>query len=216
MTHMRRALRRLADAVARFAARVMPLARQRWALAACHELHAIADDRAALRWALGALRTACAARWQSLRLLDRLSVRWSAAALLLCCGLTVIFPTLLTLAFRLHSTPLLEALGRMTPGDDWQHFVPLMLQLPGWLHALLLAAGLCYVVGTLSMLRRRSAAAIAVLIGVLLNFAAETLGRAVISPADVVVHDPSVLAQVILPAALPLLLSLAARPKHEV
>jgi hypothetical protein len=194
----------------------MPEPQRRWTVAARHELHAIADDRAALRWALGALRTACAARWRDLRLLDRGTVRWSAAALSLCCALTAIFPTLLTLAFHLQRTWLLDALGQMTPGDDWQRFVPLMQQLPAGLHALLLAAGFCYVVGTLGILGRRSAAAMAVLAGMALDLAARTFGQLVIAPADVVVHDPSLLAQLIVPVALPLLLSFAAWPLQRV
>lgn len=194
----------------------MPEAQRRWTLAARRELHAVEDDRAALRWALGALRTACAARWRSLRLFDRRSVRWGAAALSLCCGLTVLFPTLLTLAFRLRSTRLLDVLGQMTPGDDWRRFVPLMQQLPDWLHALLIAAGLCYVVCTLSILRRHNVAAIAPLLGVLLDLATRALGQLVVAPADVAVHDPSLAAQLIVPVALPLLLSFAAWPRRHV
>jgi hypothetical protein len=212
----RGALRRLADAASRCAARVMPEAQRRWTVAARHELHVIADDRAALRWALGALRTACAARWRDLCLLDRPSVRFSAAALSLCCALTVIFPTLLTLAFRLQSTRLLDLLGQMTPGDDWQRFVPLMQQIPDWLHALLLAAAVCYFVGTVGILRRRSLAVIALLLGMALDLSARALGQLLIAPADVVVHDPSLLAQLIVPVGLPLLLSVAAWPRPHV
>ncbi|HEX5048840.1 MAG TPA: hypothetical protein VFX89_17130 [Gammaproteobacteria bacterium] len=86
-------------------------------------------------------------------------------------------------------------------------------RLADWLHVLLLiAAGLCYVACTIGILRRHSAAAIAPLLGVVLDLATRALGQLVVAPADVVVHDPSLAAQLIVPVALPLLLSLAAWP----
>jgi hypothetical protein len=210
MTGTRRPLRNLADAACRCASHLMPRVQRRWMAATRNELHAIGDDRAALRWALGGLRTACMARCRSLHLLDHRSVRWSGALISLYCALSVMFPTLLTLALGLQRTRLLEALGQVTPGDDWHRFVPLMEQLPDWLHAMLLWAGCCYMAGALGLLRRRGTAAIALVAGVALDLATRSLAQLVIEPAHLVVHDPSLLAQAILPVVLPLLLSFAA------
>jgi hypothetical protein len=188
----------------------MPASRKHWSLAARNELHAITDDRAALLWALGGLRTACTARWRSLHLLDRRSVRWSSAALSLCCALIVALPPLMTLAFRLQLDALLIALGRITPGGEWQPFVPLMEQLPGWLHTVLLGAGFCYLAGAMGVLRRRSSTAFTVGAGLVLDLAARALGQHLIAPTAVVIRDSSLLAEVIVPVFLPVLISIAA------
>jgi len=54
--------RRMAVTVVRHAARVLPGAGSPWAAAMRHELDYIADDRAALRWALGCVAASYAAR----------------------------------------------------------------------------------------------------------------------------------------------------------
>jgi len=203
-------LRDVADAALRFAMRVMPPAQRRWVLAARYELRAIEDHGAALRWALGGLRAACMARWRSLRLLDQRSVRWSGAAVLLCCAAMVMLPALLTLGFRLQQGSFLELLARMTPGDDWHRLVPAMQALPDSVHVLLLAAGFCYLAGAVGVLRRQEAAAVAVLVGVALDLATRVIGQVFIEPAAVVVGNSSILAQVIVPLVLPLLWSFAA------
>src|SRR5215470_6670186 len=85
-------LRRLADTLARHAARVLPSAPSSWAQAMRHELDYITDDKAALRWAFGCLLASYKARFtQRPRLSPRAAWRQIATsgALMLLIGLAL-------------------------------------------------------------------------------------------------------------------------------
>jgi hypothetical protein len=79
MSRMSSAWRRMAAGMARHAAWVLPGARSDWAAAMYSELDYIAEDRAALRWALGCVSASYAAR---------------LAALARSCGRAVVRPVL--------------------------------------------------------------------------------------------------------------------------
>src|SRR5215475_2080245 len=84
--------RRLADTLARHAARVLPSAPSSWAQAMRHELDYIADDRAALRWAFGCMLASYQARlMRRPRLSPRVTWRHVATsgALMLLIGLAL-------------------------------------------------------------------------------------------------------------------------------
>ena len=71
--------RRLAVRLARHGAAVMPHARSPWAAAMQRELDYIADDRAALRWALGCVLTSYGARLTE-RATSRARTAWREVA----------------------------------------------------------------------------------------------------------------------------------------
>jgi hypothetical protein len=211
MTPQATRTRRLADAVARYAMRVMPDALSHWALAMQSELSYVDDDREALKWAVSCVRSACAARLRHLYLLDLLAVRTAGVIVAACCAGEMTFATTMTVAYRLHATGTTEILARMTPGDDYRRLIPLMEVIPVWLHGLLVTGGGCYVVAIFCLLGRRREAYLVLFLAVLVTVATRTLGRPFIDAAGVVaVPNPSLLSTVLLPIVFPLVLALAA------
>jgi hypothetical protein len=104
-----------------------------------------------------------------------------------------------------------EGLGRMTPGDDYRRLVPLMEGIPLWAHVLAVAAGACYSLAIVCLVRRRRAASVALMLGVAIEVMGTVMVRPIIEEIGVrAVAQPSLLAAVILPLVLPLLLALAA------
>jgi hypothetical protein len=201
--------RRAADALVRHAVLVMPDPLAHWAEGMASECAHVDDDRAALRWAVGCVRVAHLARLRNLHLLDNTPIRAAGVLLALFSAFGAMFPSIITLAYRMRSG-MLEGLGRMTPGDDYRRLVPLMNAIPDWLHVLTLAAGACYVVAALCLLRRRRSAYVALLLAVALELSAERLTRPIAASVNVVVvADPSLLSAVLLPVVLPLLLAFA-------
>ena len=164
-----------------------------------------------MRWAIGRLGAAIATRMRRLYLLDVLAVRAAGVMLALFCAADVTLPTAMTAAYRLGALGATQDLGRMTPADDYQRLVPLMEAIPAWLHVLLLAAGACYLVAVVCLLRRRRAAYPALLLGVTLGLATRLLARPIVDATGVtVVASPSFVAAALLPVGLPLLLAFAA------
>jgi hypothetical protein len=155
--------RRLAETLARHAERVMPEALARWAGAMRSELAYVADDRAALRWAIGGVGAAYRTRLRRLWLLDVPAVRAAGVLLTLLRAFDVTLPSVMTGAYRLGSVGLTNGLGGMTPGDDVQRLMPLMDAIPAWLHLVLVAAGVCHLVTAVCLLARRRAASLVLL-----------------------------------------------------
>jgi len=189
----------------------MPPAMRPWAAAMQNELAYVGNDREALRWAVGCLWAAHVARIRGLYLLDVAAVRAVGAFMATFRAFGAVFPTLLTIAYYRGAVGMTESLGSMTAGDDYRRLVPLMEAIPSWVHALATAEGACYLVGAVCLLVRRRAAYIALLFGVSLELVLTLFGRSLQAEVGVAaVPNPSFLAAVILPFALPLLLAFAA------
>jgi hypothetical protein len=203
--------RRLAEALVRRAATVMPREQHTWADAMRNEIAYVADDRDAFRWAIGCLRAAHVARLRALYLLDVAFVRFGGALLAAFLAFSGMFATALTLAYRLQALGTAEQLGGLTVGDDYRRLVPLMEGIPWWAHALAVAGGACYLVAIVYLLRRRTAAYVALLLGVGLSVGGEWLVQPIIAEIGVAaVPNPSFLAAWLLPIVCPLLLAFAA------
>lgn len=203
-------MRRIAFAVVRAAAQMLPASQQRWAMAMVNETAHLRADGEALRWALGCLYAAGAVRIRSLYLLDVALIRIAATVLATLRMVDVALPTALTLAYTTRES-LASALGQLTPGDDYRRLVPLIEALPMWLHAMLAAAALCYALAGVSTLRRRSTAAGLWLLGVVLEQGASFAARPVLAQVGiVVVPHPSIAAALVLPVIMPLLFATVA------
>jgi len=202
--------RRLAGALVRHAARVMPREEQRWADAMQNEMAYVADDGEACRWAIGCVRAAHAARLRALYLLDVAVVRYGSALLAAFLAFDALFATALTLAYRLGAFGAADRLGGMTAGDDYRRLVPLMEGIPVWAHVIAVVGGACYLAAVGCLLQRRRGAQIALVLGVVINLVGNALVRPIIAAIGIAaVPDPSYFA-VLLPVALPALLALAA------
>jgi ABC-type transporter Mla maintaining outer membrane lipid asymmetry permease subunit MlaE len=207
--HTRR--RRFAGALVRYAARVMPREQQHWADAMQNEMAYMTDDGEACRWAIGCVRAAHAVRLRALYLLDVAVVRYLGALLAAFLAFDSLFATALTLAYRLGAFGAAEQLGGMTAGDDYRRLIPLMEGIPVWAHVIAVAGGACYLAAVGCLLRRRRSAQIALLLAVGIHVVGNTLVQPIIAAIGIAaVPDPSFFAAVLLPAALPLLLALAA------
>jgi hypothetical protein len=203
--------RRLAQALARHAVRVMPSALAQWARAIGNELAYLTDDRAALRWALGGVGAAYRIRLSHLWLLDIGAIRVAGVLLMLFRAFDVMLPSMMTTAYRLHGDVLTDRLGRMTPGDDYHRLIPLMNAIPAYLHAMLVTAGTCYIVAALCLLARRRTASVLVLAAVVIEFSSQVFSEPILAATGVVVTtNRSVLVAILLPIAFPLLLAGAA------
>lgn len=163
--------RRIASALMRHAARIMPAARAGWSAAMESELGLIEDDNVALRWALGCL-IAGYREWVS----DMVSLRtWYARSALACLiallALREFFAPLLIFAYRMQYMGLAHFLGLRTAGDDYRRFIPIMDATPSWLVVLWVASGLLYLVALWQMLRRSGASHVPFFLGFGLEFA---------------------------------------------
>ncbi|HUE62923.1 MAG TPA: hypothetical protein VMO78_00990 [Rhizomicrobium sp.] len=145
-------VRRVAQALLRHAAQIMPHGDMRWDQAMQNELHAIEDDREALRWAIGCV---IAGYWERSNAMLR---TWYARAALACLiallALREFFAPLLIFAYRMNYLELAHFLGLRTAGDDFRRLTPVMDATPSWLPVLWVAAGLLYIVALWRMLRR--------------------------------------------------------------
>ena len=145
--------RRIAQALMRHAARVMPASELRWAEAMQNELLAIDDDRVALGWALG-----CVIAGYSERLNATLQTGYARSALACLIALLALrefFAPLLIFSYRMQYMGLAHFLGLRTAGDDYRRLIPVMDATPSWLPVLWAAAGLMYLVALWRMLHRK-------------------------------------------------------------
>lgn len=190
--------RRMALRIAGHASRWMPPARQPWAAAMRGELDCVADDREALGWAAGCLRVSLGERLRSVYVPDSPAIRVAIAVPLLLLLCNDLFPTVITAAYRLGLIDLTRALGRATPGDDFTRLIPLMENLPLWLHALTSAAAVLYAFTVLRLLARARVSWIPVMLAVALEAAAGILGRPLIEAIGVRADPhPSLLATIV-------------------
>lgn len=176
--------RRIARALMRHAARVMPSSD--WGAAMQNELEAIEDDRVALNWAVG-----CVAAGYEERL-NVLLQSWYARAALACLiallALREFFAPLLIFAYRMNYLGLAHFLGLRTGGDDYRRLVPIMDATPFWVVALWAAAGLLFLVALWQMLRRTGASHVPFFLGAGLDLAGVLAIRSIEAATGVVVN----------------------------
>jgi hypothetical protein len=150
--------RRIALALMKHAAKVLPSARSPWAEAMQQEIYHIENDLEALTWTVGCVLASYVERS---RVMSVINQDFSRALLALLIGgeaLSMLFATILTAAYRLHDLDTAAFLGAFTPGDDYHRLIPLMDATPWWIHALWVAAAVLFVTSALQLLRKRSAA----------------------------------------------------------
>ncbi len=145
--------RRCAQTLVGWAMRLLPRAQSVWGEAMGREVDHIASDGAAFAWALGALRTAVAARTGAF--LGTRSVGIALALLALAQALSMVFAPLLTVAWRLHWLSLVRLLGGRLPGDDYRRFIPLLNATPLWQLALWGLAGIMFFTVAWRLLAKR-------------------------------------------------------------
>ncbi len=150
--------RRIAAALLRHAARVMPQGAMHWGAAMENELQAIEDDHAAVRWAIGCVQ---AGYWErSNAMLQSWYVRAGLACLIAALGLREFFAPLLIFAWRMKYLGLAHFLGLRTAGDDYRRLIPVMDATPAWLPVLWVAAGLLFLAALWQMLRKAEHSAV--------------------------------------------------------
>ncbi len=214
-----RLLRRIAAALLRHAASIMPPDRSAWAQAMQNEIHHIERDRAALSWALGAVLTSYLQRSRLSSLIQTPGVRWFLALFILGQAFDQLFATVLTVSCRLQLVGLARFLGAFTPGDDYRRLIPLMNATPRWLHAHWVAGRVLFVAAAWALLRNRrsafpvfAAAWIAAAAGAILNHAMPEFRAAFSFPTWQVIRDG------LIPTArtlLPALVAAALRIHHR-
>ena len=93
--------------------------------------------------------------------------------------LSMLFATVLTVAYRLHLLGIASFLGRFTPGYDYHRFIPLMDATPRWLHGLWIAASVLFAVSAWQLLRNSRQAfplfAAAWVLGAIGNFVSDRM-----------------------------------------
>lgn len=146
-------LRRIAAALITHAREVLPPDRAPWADAMERELQHIESDAEALRWAAGCVVAGCVERSRAMDFINSGFVR--VVLMLLIAGqvLSMLFATVMTVAYRLHLLGIASFLGGFTPGDDYRRFIPLMDATPWWLHGLCVAASVLFAVSAWQLLR---------------------------------------------------------------
>lgn len=122
----------------------------------CSEVRHIEDDRAALRWAVGALSASGAERVASL--LDTGIATWGLALLTVWQAIGMFFAPVLIIAWRARWLRIDELLGGRLPGDHYPRFIPLMNATPTWQLALWSAAGLLFLSAGWRLVRDRHGA----------------------------------------------------------
>jgi hypothetical protein len=144
--------RRIAHALMRHAARVMPAAEMDWGVAMRNELEAIEDDQVALRWSAGCLVAGYGERLNSL--LQTWYARGALGCVIALLACREFFAPLLIFAYRAQALGLAHFLGLRTAGDDYRRLIPVMEATPSWLPVLWVAAGLLFLVALWRMLRK--------------------------------------------------------------
>jgi hypothetical protein len=169
--------RRLAEGLARAAARMAPADRSEWGTAMLAELDHVSGDGRALRWASGCLLAA--ALWR----LDATELgRGPAARILLALAIGVqvlraLFAPVMVLSWRLGALDVTAALGRQTPGDDYRRFIPLMQAVPDEVMFAELSAAVLFVLAALTIRRGGKLALWLFLGAVLADMASAALGH---------------------------------------
>jgi len=146
--------RRIARALVRHAAHVMPQGAMHWGQAMQNECEAVENDQEALRWSVGCV---LAGYWErSNAMLQTWYARAALACLIALLALREFFAPLLIFAWRMQYLGLAHFLGLRTAGDDYRRLIPVMNATPSWLPVLWVASGLFFLVALWRMLRRQS------------------------------------------------------------
>ena len=144
-----------------------------------------------------------------MKIMDSLVVRLALAALLAFKAFNDFFATALTIAYKMNAFGAAESLGRLTAGDDYNRFVPLMEATPVWLHGLWVLAGILYLIAIVLVVGGFGRAHIPVLAALALEIVANLAARPIIEASGVVVNpNPSVIVTLVIPYILPLFLAL--------
>jgi hypothetical protein len=165
--------RTLARRLGGHAARMMASAE--WGEAMRNELDEIDDDVEALRWAIGSVLASYRERLMSM--LDRPTVRWLFAFLVVVLGVREFFAPALTFAYRFGDLPLAQTLGGFTPGDDYRRFIPLMEATPLWLLGMWVASGATFLASAMMLVWKRQAAFLCFVAAVFLEIASGLIAR---------------------------------------
>lgn len=158
-------MRRIALALMRHAAHIMPAARADWSAAMEGELQDIENDGVALRWALGCVIAGYREWVNDMVMLRTWYARSALACLIVLLALREFFAPLLIFAYRMQYLGLAHFLGLRTAGDNYRRLIPIMDATPSWLVALWVAAGLLYLVALWQMLRRTGASYVPFFLG---------------------------------------------------
>ena len=178
-------IRRIASALMRHAARIMPASRADWSAAMESELGLIEDDKVALHWALGCVIAGYRERTSDM--LQTWYVRSALACLIVLLALREFFAPLLIVAYRMKYLGLAHFLGLRTAGDDYRRLIPVMDATPSWLVAAWLVSGLLYLVALWQMLRRTGASYVPFLLGAGLDLAGVLAIRSIEASTGVIV-----------------------------
>ena len=180
--------RRIARALMRHAARVMPA--PDWGEAMQNELEAIGDDQVALRWAIGCLVAGYGERANSM--LQTWYVRLGVAGLIALLACREFFAPLLIFAYRMHYLGLAHFLGLRTAGDDYRRLIPVMDATPYWLPVLWVAAGLLFLIALWRMLCRSEGSALLFFLAFGLDLVGAVMAKSIEASTGVVV-TPNIL-----------------------
>ncbi len=150
--------RRMAFALIRHAAKVLPSARSSWGEAMKSELDYIESDREALTWAVGCVLAGYVERSRVMDVLQTWYARGFLTLLISGQVLSFLFATALAAVYRLHYLQIAAFLGGFTPGDDYRRLIPLMDAIPWWVHGLWVAASALFLVSAWHLLRKSRAA----------------------------------------------------------
>ena len=178
--------RRIAAVLMRHAARIMPAARASWSAAMESELAHIANDKVALRWALGCVLAGYRERMREM--LQTWYARSALACLIVLLALREFFAPALIIAYRLQYLGLAHFLGLRTAGDDYRRLIPVMDATPSWVVGLWVAAGLLYLIALWQMLRRKRTSYLLFFLGCMLDLAGVLAIRSIEASTGVIVE----------------------------
>lgn len=164
-------IRSLTQWLAAHAAAVMPARRGFWAEGMLHEIEHITGDRAALRWAIGAVFTAYIER--ATEFCGARPVRVLLSIPMLFVATQAAFAQCMTLAWRFHCNAYLVLAGGMAQGDNFHRFIPLMNFVPNWYLAGGITAALLILIAVFVHLRGRRSSVAFFVAGVVLSFGVE-------------------------------------------
>lgn len=194
--------------LAETARRIVPATHRHWATAMRNELDYLPSDRAALGWAAGCLWASLMQRLRSISVPDTTSIRVLIALPLLILIASDLFATAMTASYRLGFLRVTRVFGQMTPGDDYARLIPLMENVPLWLHALWTSAAGLYVFTLVGLAFRERVGYLPVAAAVILELAARILERPTIASIGLAANPNPSLAATVLPPILPLLVAL--------
>ena len=198
----------LALQLAEQAARMVPFQQRHWTAAMRNELDYVADDRQALAWAAGCLRATLMERLRAVYVPDTRVIRLLMILPLAILVFSDVFATALTAAYRMGALGVASVLGGLTPGDDYRRLIPLMENVPLWLHGLWISAAALYAFTILRLIGKKRVSCVPVLFAIALEVGAHFLKRPVIAAIGVAANpNPSAIAT-IFPVVLPVCLAL--------